>query len=333
MAAVQCFCPLTCCQVTIHIFKQSQYRDSQKISLDLHNILTHFYFCFQMKWTWKDIFLAHMLPQLSTKTKIWKILKLLNYFIVLPKSNTKQMSALEYRLWGVRIVLSTMLDTRSSVAVSQACRRQEGVPPILHRGFPRHPVTEGRTHSCAVRWLTIVQREQSKDLQQGFEMPKTAPLPQAADSICWSNCCCSVAKSCPDCATPWTAARQASLFFTISQSLLKLMSIEWMMPSNHRILCRSLLLLPSIFPSIRVKLLQFIYWKDTTSVLPVSTLLTSWSLLYRPDEIPPFGIYNAHFLVCGFSMGQTIQNIHWRNSTLSFGVVKSLFFSYHHNLV
>ena len=53
-------------------------------------------------------------------------------------------------------------------------------------------------------------------------------------------------------ATPWTAARQASLFFTISQSLLKLMSIELVMPSNHLILCRPLLLPPSIFPSIRV---------------------------------------------------------------------------------
>ena len=53
-------------------------------------------------------------------------------------------------------------------------------------------------------------------------------------------------------ATPWTAARQASLSFTISQSLLKLMSIEWMMPSNYLILCHPLLLLPSISPSIRV---------------------------------------------------------------------------------
>ena len=52
--------------------------------------------------------------------------------------------------------------------------------------------------------------------------------------------------------TPWIAARQASLSFTISQSLLKLMSIELVMPSNHLILCRPLLLLPSIFPSFRV---------------------------------------------------------------------------------
>ena len=53
-------------------------------------------------------------------------------------------------------------------------------------------------------------------------------------------------------ATPWTAACQASLTFTISRSLLKLMSIELVMPSNHLILYCSLLLLPSIFPRIRV---------------------------------------------------------------------------------
>ena len=53
-------------------------------------------------------------------------------------------------------------------------------------------------------------------------------------------------------ATPWTAACQASLSFTISQSLLKLMSIESVMPSNHLILCHPLLLLSLIFPSIRV---------------------------------------------------------------------------------
>ena len=52
--------------------------------------------------------------------------------------------------------------------------------------------------------------------------------------------------------TPWTAAWQASLSFTISQSLLRLTSIESLMPSNHLILCHPLLLLPSIFPSIRV---------------------------------------------------------------------------------
>ena len=53
-------------------------------------------------------------------------------------------------------------------------------------------------------------------------------------------------------ATPWAAACQASLSITNSQSLLKLMSIELVMPSNHLIFCHSLLLSPSIFPSIRV---------------------------------------------------------------------------------
>ena len=52
--------------------------------------------------------------------------------------------------------------------------------------------------------------------------------------------------------TPWTAARQASLSFTIFRSLLKLMSIESMITSNHLVLCHCLLLLPSIFPSFRV---------------------------------------------------------------------------------
>ena len=55
-----------------------------------------------------------------------------------------------------------------------------------------------------------------------------------------------------DSATPWTAAHQASLSFTFSQSLLKLMAIESVMPSSHLILCHPLLFLPSTVPSIRV---------------------------------------------------------------------------------
>ena len=77
-------------------------------------------------------------------------------------------------------------------------------------------------------------------------------------------------------ATPWTAAHQASLSFTISRSLLKVMSIESPMPSNHLILCRPLLL-PSIFPSIRVlfnELALPIRWQNigasaSTSELPM----------------------------------------------------------------
>ena len=52
--------------------------------------------------------------------------------------------------------------------------------------------------------------------------------------------------------TPWTVALQASLSFTISRTLLKFMSVESVMPSNHLILCHPLLFLPSIFPNIRV---------------------------------------------------------------------------------
>ena len=65
-------------------------------------------------------------------------------------------------------------------------------------------------------------------------------------------CCCSIAKFSPTLCNPTDAARLASLSLTISQSLPKFMSIELVMPSNHLILCCPLLLLPSIFPSIRV---------------------------------------------------------------------------------
>ena len=67
-------------------------------------------------------------------------------------------------------------------------------------------------------------------------------------------------------ATPWTAACQASQSFTISQSLLKLMSMESVMPSNHLILCGPLLLLPSIFPNIRI-------FSNVSSLIQVAKVL------------------------------------------------------------
>ena len=77
--------------------------------------------------------------------------------------------------------------------------------------------------------------------------------------------------------TPWTAACQASLSITKAWSLLKLMSIDSVMPSNHCILCRPLLLLPSIFPSIRgfsnESVLYFRwpkYWSFSFSISPSS---------------------------------------------------------------
>ena len=80
--------------------------------------------------------------------------------------------------------------------------------------------------------------------------------------------------------TPWTVAHQASLSITNSQSLLKLMSIESVMPSSHLILCCWLLLLPSIFPSNRVfssELALFIkwpkYWSFSFSISPSNEYL------------------------------------------------------------
>ena len=81
-------------------------------------------------------------------------------------------------------------------------------------------------------------------------------------------------------ATPWTAACQVFLSIINSRSLLKLMSIESVMPSSHLILCRPLLLLPSVFPSIRVFSMsqlsasgsQSAGVSASTSVLPVNTL-------------------------------------------------------------
>ena len=77
--------------------------------------------------------------------------------------------------------------------------------------------------------------------------------------------------------TPWTAACQASLSITNSQSLLKLMSVELVMPSTHLILCHPLLLLPSIFPSIRVFSSESVfhirwpeYWSFSFSISPSS---------------------------------------------------------------
>ena len=111
-------------------------------------------------------------------------------------------------------------------------------------------------------------------------------LPQVTASGKWlsfrSRCylrlgCCSVAQLCLTLCDPWTAARQASLSFTISQSLLKLMSIGLVMPSNHLILCCPFFLLPSIFPSIRVFSIEPAfhirwpeYWNFSFSVSPSS---------------------------------------------------------------
>ena len=93
--------------------------------------------------------------------------------------------------------------------------------------------------------------------------------------------------------TPWTAACQVSPFFTISQSLLKLMSIELVMPSKHFILCHPLLLLPSIFPSIRVFSNESVlpirwpkYWSFSFSISPSNKYLGLISFRIDWFDIP-----------------------------------------------
>ena len=107
-------------------------------------------------------------------------------------------------------------------------------------------------------------------------LPSMSLKPYPLSSIVHASCCsCSVTESCPALCDPWTAARQASLSFTNSLSLLKLMSLESVMPSNHLNLCRPLLLLLSIFPSIRLfsnELAFHIrwakYWSFSLSISP-----------------------------------------------------------------
>ena len=94
-------------------------------------------------------------------------------------------------------------------------------------------------------------------------------------------------------ATPWTTARQAFLSITNSQSLLKLMSIESVMPSNHLILCRPLPLPPSIFPSIRVFSNESVlcirwpeYWSFSFSISPSNSGLISFRMDWLDLSFP-----------------------------------------------
>ena len=95
--------------------------------------------------------------------------------------------------------------------------------------------------------------------------------------------------------TPWTAACQASLCFTISQSLLKLMFIESVMPSNHLILCHPLLFPPSIFPNIRVLSNVSVlhirwakYWSFSFSISPSNEY--SGLISFRMDWLDPLAV-------------------------------------------
>ena len=110
--------------------------------------------------------------------------------------------------------------------------------------------------------------------------------------------------------TPWTVARQASLPITNSQSLLKLMSIESVMPSNHLILCCPLLLLSSIFPSIRVFSNESVlhirwlkYWHFSLNISPSNEY--SGLISFRIDWLDPL---QSKGLSRVFS-NTTVQNI------------------------
>ena len=131
---------------------------------------------------------------------------------------------------------------------------------------------------------------------------------------------------------PLTAAHQASLSFTISQSLLKLMSMELVMPSNHLIPCRPLLLLPSIFPSIRVfsdesslPIRWPNYWSFNFIISPSSEYLglisigNNWFDLHAvQDLLRGFSntpIWKHQFFVLSSFDGPTLTSIHdyWKN--------------------
>ena len=95
--------------------------------------------------------------------------------------------------------------------------------------------------------------------------------------------------------TPWTVARQASLSITNSRSSLKLMSVELVIPSNHLLLCHSLLLLPSIFPSIMVFSNESVlgirwpkYWSFSFSISPSSAY--SGLIYFRIDWLDLFTV-------------------------------------------
>ena len=117
-------------------------------------------------------------------------------------------------------------------------------------------------------------------------------------------CCSSVAKSCPNICDPMDVACQASLSCSISQSLLKHMFIKSVMPSNHLILCHPLLLLPSIFPSIKVFSNESTlsikwpeYWSFSFNISPSNEYsrlfqlgLTGWVSLQSRDSQESFPV-------------------------------------------
>ena len=142
----------------------------------------------------------------------------------------------------------------------------------------------------------------------------------------------SLVQSCPTLWTPWTAAYQAALSITNSQCLLKLMSIESVMPSNHLILCHPLLLLPLIFPSIRVfsnesalRIRWSKYWSFSFNITPPNehpgliSFRMDWSDLLEIQETlessqtPQFKSINSSVLSFLYSPNLTSIHDYWKN--------------------
>ena len=126
-------------------------------------------------------------------------------------------------------------------------------------------------------------------------------------------CCCSVAWLCPTLCDPRSAAHQTSLFFTFTWSLLKLMSIESVMSSNHLILC-SLLLLPSIFPSFRVFSNELAHWKASEASGSQSIGASASVLLMNIQDWFPIGLtglvsFLSNRLLKESSFSNTVKSI------------------------
>ena len=123
---------------------------------------------------------------------------------------------------------------------------------------------------------------------------------------------------------PWTAARQTSLSFTISQNLLRLMSIESMMLSNHLILCCPFLLLPSIFPSIRV------FSNESALLIRWPSIRASPSVSVLPMNIQGIFPLGLTVLVSFLSKGlsRVFSNTTFRKHQF-FRIQPSLVFNFH----
>ena len=137
--------------------------------------------------------------------------------------------------------------------------------------------------------------------------------------------------------TPWTAARQAPLSITNSWSLLKLMSIKSVMPSNHLILCCPLLMPPSFFPRVRVFSNESVlhirwpkYWSFSLNISP-SNEHQDWSPLFRMDWLDLLAVQGTlksllqhhsskdiNSSVLSFLHSPTLTSIHdhWENNSL-----------------